>query len=179
MNFWELINRHERIWIVWWPVTVIACDAKAIEWCANRINTWRMTRGSVLCGATLSDSASVASSAITDTGKGGSGTMSLNCVGKRLVHDGLPAWLASEHVGNEMGVHSTTGRLSVDSKFDPSDATVSVWPLTAWCKVWGGIRGARDLSDTIDEEVGVLEANAWSGVPSQFMGLGMLDGTRS
>ena len=82
-------------------------------------------------------------------------------------------------MGNETGVHSTTGRLSIDSKFDPSDVTVSVWPLTTWCKVWGGIRGARDPSDTIDEEVGVLEANTWSGVPSRFMGLGTLDGTRS
>ena len=54
-------------------------------------NTWRMTRGSVLCGAELSDCTSVASSAIADTGKRGSGATSLNRVGKRLVRDGLPA----------------------------------------------------------------------------------------
>ena len=50
-----------------------------------------MTQGNVLCGAELSDSASVVSLVIADTSKGGSGTTSLNRVGKRLVCDGLPA----------------------------------------------------------------------------------------
>lgn len=54
------------------------------------LNTWRMTGGRVLCGAEVSDSTSVVSSVIADTGKGGSGAMSLNRAGKCLACDGLP-----------------------------------------------------------------------------------------
>ena len=80
---------------------------------------------------------------------------------------------------NERGVHSTTGRLSTDSKFDPSDVTIPVWPLPDWCKVQDVARGVRDPSDTMDEDADVLEASVWSKVSSRLMESDVLDGTKS
>ena len=131
-------------------------------------------RGSVLRSAEPLDSTSVASSLTIDTGRGGSGATSLNRTGKHLVHDGLPAWSTSGHVGNEVGVCSTIGKLSAESTFDPSDVTIPVWPLPDWDKIWDVASGVKGPSGTIDEDASVSKDSEWSGVPSWSMESEML-----
>ena len=83
--------------------------------------------------------------------------------------------MASGRVGNSTGA----GKLSADSKFDPSNVTIPAWPLPDWCKAWDVARGVRGPSDTIDEDSGVAEGSEWSKFSSRFTESDVLDGAKS
>ena len=83
--------------------------------------------------------------------------------------------MASGHVGNSTGA----GKLSADSKFDPSSVTIPVWLLPDWCKAWDVAREVRGPSGAVDEDSGVAEGSEWSKFSSRFMESDVLDGTKS